>query len=203
MPFQTNNKSRLRWLAVLLSVFVLSGLCLTSCTTPTQVASLLFEPAPPPKAAVHQPRRPPYKTPPPAPLAIVLPEVLPTDWLGLLAALPKDAVGGADWVRAQNQKLIEPQPGLKPDAEDEPEIDLDVELEPKGLPEFKATYPHKPHTRLLACTNCHTGIFQMEKGADPITMDKIFAGEYCGRCHGKVAFDPITGCPRCHLGMPK
>jgi hypothetical protein len=32
-------------------------------------------------------------------------------------------------------------------------------------------------------------------------MDKIFAGEYCGRCHGPVAFDPAAACARCHLGM--
>ena len=69
------------------------------------------------------------------------------------------------------------------------------------MPDFKVTYPHRIHTQLLACTTCHTGIFQMQAGADPITMEQIFAGEFCGRCHGKVAFDPTTACPRCHLGM--
>jgi len=203
MPTQTNNKSRLRWLAVPLSVLGLSGLWLTACTMPPRVVSVLFEPTAPAKAVVHQPRRLPYKTPAPVPVAEVLPEVPRTDWVAMLELLPKDAVGGTDWVRALNENLIAPKPGLDPNAVDEPEIDLDVELVPKGSPEFKATYPHKAHTRQLACANCHPAIFKMEKGADPIAMDKIFAGEFCGRCHGKVAFDPITGCPRCHLEMPR
>jgi len=36
---------------------------------------------------------------------------------------------------------------------------------------------------------------------DKITMAKIFAGEFCGRCHGKVAFNVPTGCPRCHPAL--
>ena len=36
-------------------------------------------------------------------------------------------------------------------------------------------------------------------GADPITMKGIKSGEFCGRCHGPVAFG-TTGddCDRCH-----
>ena len=171
--------------------------------------SVLFEDAPPPgqeapaKPMVRQPRRPPYKLPEPPPVVEFKEEAPRTDWAALREKLPKDANGGVDWVRAINEKLIEPKPGFDPKAEDEPVLDLDVELVPKEAPDFKATYPHKIHTQILACGNCHTGIFQMEKGADPITMEKIFAGEFCGRCHGKVAFDVATGCPRCHLGMPR
>jgi hypothetical protein len=29
-------------------------------------------------------------------------------------------------------------------------------------------------------------------------MTKIAAGEYCGRCHDRVAF-PLTDCLRCHV----
>jgi c(7)-type cytochrome triheme protein len=78
---------------------------------------------------------------------------------------------------------------------------MNVELIPEGQPVFKVTFPHKEHTQWLACANCHPGIFQMRRGADPITMAKIFAGEYCGRCHGKVSFAVATGCPRCHLAL--
>lgn len=175
---------------------------LGACTLPPQVVSVLFEPAPPPKQVVRQPRREPYK-PPALKKVVVEDEVARTDWGGLFAQLPKDAGGNADWVRALGEKLIEPKPGLDPKAEEQPVLDLELELVPKDAPDFKVTYPHKIHTELLACTNCHTGIFQMEKGADPITMEKIFGGEYCGRCHGKVAFDPASGCPRCHRGMPQ
>lgn len=131
-------------------------------------------------------------------------EVAPRpDWVALRNRLPRDANGNLDWVRALNEKLIEPKSGPDAKAEEQPVFDLDVELVPKLVPDFKATYPHKIHTQILACANCHPAIFQMEKGAAPITMEKIFAGEFCGRCHGKVAFEVTTGCARCHLGMPR
>ena len=191
------------WLAPMLqSALVLGVLLLGGCAAPP-LLSVVFGPAVSPKPAEHKPRRETYKTPEPPPLAEVKADIAHTDWAGMLELLPKDAAGGTDWVRALNEKLIQPKPGLDPKAEDETVLDLDVELIPKGAPDFKSVYSHKVHTQLLACGNCHTGIFQMEKGAAAITMEKIFAGEYCGRCHGKVAFEVASGCPRCHLDMPK
>ena len=204
----TKSKSRLLVLLVLFAVLS-SALFLSACAPQNQWLSVLFEKVPPPgqekppEPVVRHPRRPPYKRPAPPALVEMKEEALRTDWAALLAQLPKTAAGGTDWARALNENLIAPKPGLDPTAEDGPVIDLDVELIPKDLPDFKATYPHKVHTQILACANCHPAIFQMERGADPITMEKIFAGEFCGRCHGKVAFDVITGCPRCHLGMPR
>jgi c(7)-type cytochrome triheme protein len=178
------------------------ALLLSACSW-QRVKSVVFEPTPPPKDVVHAARRTPYQPPPPAPKVTPLEERPRTDWAAELAKLPQTDVGGTDWVRALNEGLIDPKPGLDEKAEEEPVLDQNVELVPKDMPDFKATYPHKIHTRLLACANCHTGIFQMQAGADPMTMEKILGGEYCGRCHGKVAFDPATACPRCHLGMPK
>ena len=183
---------------------LLIALVLAACSAqPVGPLATFFEPAPPPQAVVHKPRRLPYK-PPAAPIIIKVQKAPPpTDWDAMLELLPKDATGRTDWVGALNAALITPKPGLDAKDEEQPVLDLDVELVPKDAPEFKAVYPHKIHTALLACGNCHTGIFQMEKGADPITMGKIFAGEYCGRCHGKIAFDPITACPRCHVAMAR
>ena len=149
------------------------------------------------------PRRPEYKTPAPPLLVEMKEEAARTDWAARLELLPKTMDGTTDWVLALNEKLIEPKPGLDPETEDEPVVELDIEFVPKDLPDFKATFAHNTHTQWIACANCHPAIFQMEKGADPISMDKILAGEYCGRCHGKVAFDVDTGCARCHLAMPK
>jgi c(7)-type cytochrome triheme protein len=59
-------------------------------------------------------------------------------------------------------------------------------------------FPHFPHTYWLDCGNCHPDIFVMKKGANPISMVKIVNGEFCGRCHGRVAF-PISNCSRCHV----
>ena len=195
--------TRLGRLGCIVAATLYAGaLLLSGCTSPPSMVSALFDTTPP-KHLVRSPRRPPYETPKPPPMVELKEEAPQTDWLALLEELPKEAAGGTDWVRALDEGLIAPKPGLDANAEEQPVLDLDVELVPRDAPDFKATYPHKAHTRMLACGNCHPAIFQMEKGADPITMEKIFAGEFCGRCHGKVAFDTATGCPRCHLAMPR
>jgi len=58
-------------------------------------------------------------------------------------------------------------------------------------------YPHKQHTELLDCSNCHPAIFIPQKGANQISMAAILLGEKCGVCHGKVAF-PVSECRLCH-----
>ncbi|MBW2313005.1 MAG: cytochrome c3 family protein [Deltaproteobacteria bacterium] len=121
----------------------------------------------------------------------------------LAQALPDDGLGNLDWVAAVAERLIEPAPGPEEDAPAAPILPHDVVLDP-GVPLFQAVFPHEPHTYWLRCDSCHPSIFVMRAGANPITMAKIFEGEFCGRCHGKVAFAPETGCPRCHvkLGRP-
>lgn len=180
-----------------------------SCSTETRyhVLSKIFDEVPrpgeevKPKPVVHQPRRSPYKPAAPPPIVgWVAPPPKP-DWHQLLVNLPKEQAGGVDWDSALEEKLIEPKAGLEPDAPDQPVFDLTLELIPEGQEFFKVTFPHKQHTEWLACANCHTDIFKMQRGGDPITMAKIYAGEYCGRCHGKVSFAVPTGCPRCHLAL--
>jgi c(7)-type cytochrome triheme protein len=111
------------------------------------------------------------------------------------------AAGSPDWAKALEEGVVAPRPGIDPKAEDETIFPLNVELTPADAPAFKVVFPHGTHTKILSCAICHPGIFQMAAGADPITMEKIFAGEYCGRCHGKVAFQPATACGRCHPVM--
>jgi c(7)-type cytochrome triheme protein len=115
-------------------------------------------------------------------------------------AFPKDLMGNVDWVAGLKAGLFQPRPGIDPEAAEMPALPLDVLLDP-GIPGLEVVFPHAPHTERLRCDSCHPAIFQMKAGADPITMAGIFAGEYCGRCHGKVAFAPATGCPRCHVRM--
>ena len=181
---------------------LLAALVTASAEPPAWISGLI-EPGPPPKPVVRGMRHPPYKPPQPAPSAPPVEETKRTDWAAKRDLLPRDAAGGTDWALALRDGLIEPKSAVDGPAEEQPVLDLDVELVPAGMPDFKVKYPHKTHTQMLACTNCHTDIFQMQAGADAITMEKIMAGEFCGRCHGKVAFEVMTGCPRCHVSMPQ
>ncbi len=111
--------------------------------------------------------------------------------------LPKARLGYVDWVVAITQGFIKPRDSLDPNAVTMQAINFDVifKVNVSGLPDV--VFPHLPHTLWLDCRNCHPGIFLMQAGANPVTMAKILQGEFCGRCHGVVAF-PISDCFRCH-----
>lgn len=110
--------------------------------------------------------------------------------------LPKAKMGYVDWVQAIKQGIIKPKDSLDPNAVTMQPIDFNVHFSVKGdLPDV--VFPHFPHTLWLDCRNCHPSIFLMRAGTNPITMEKILRGEFCGRCHGTVAF-PISDCFRCH-----
>jgi len=113
-----------------------------------------------------------------------------------LQILPKDNNGNIDWVKSLRQGTIKPQDSLDPRKPTTPVIDLDIIFKVKGdLPDV--VYPHYPHTEWLGCNNCHPKIFIMQAGANKVTMKKIEEGQFCGRCHGIVAF-PLSNCTRCH-----
>ncbi len=113
-----------------------------------------------------------------------------------LASLPSDTAGNqVDWISAIEGGYITPRAELAGDREVEI-LDLDILMNEDGsLP--RVTFPHKAHTRWLDCANCHDKLFESEAGATPVSMSKILEGEYCGVCHGAVAF-PLTECNRCH-----
>jgi len=113
------------------------------------------------------------------------------------ADLPKSRVGNhVDWVKALNEGHIEPRADLTDDSQKMTILNLDIVREVKGsMPDV--VYPHKPHTQWLQCSNCHPKIFKPKKGANKVSMAAILAGQYCGVCHGKVAF-PVSECRSCH-----
>ena len=191
----------------LLAVALLGGPWLAGCSTPRSLLSLVFDgvPAPgaepPPAPVVRPPRRPTYKPPESAPL-IEIPDKPPAiDWRARFLALARNAEEEVQWTRALNDKTITPRPGIAAGAKEDDPTDMDLEYVPKGQPQYKVIFPHKPHTQWLGCPNCHTGIFEMEKGKASMTMDKLNAGAYCGVCHGKVALPALTSCPACHTAM--
>jgi len=125
------------------------------------------------------------------------PELTWASYEELAAALPSDEMGNLDWMAAARMDVIRPRPGPDPEAEEFPELPLDVLLK-APVPDFDVVFPHAAHTYWLRCDSCHPSIFRMKAGSNPITMAKVLEGEYCGRCHGKVAFEPETSCSRCH-----
>lgn len=112
------------------------------------------------------------------------------------AGLPLDKRGAIDWMKALRSGAIAPRADLY--GTQRPQVlDLDILLKnTKEMPYVK--FPHNSHTEWLACSNCHDKIFVPKAGANPITMEKIFRGEYCGTCHDRVAFITHYSCERCH-----
>ncbi len=64
-----------------------------------------------------------------------------------------------------------------------------------------AIFPHWFHRIRYKCYACHPSIVEMKAGANPITMEAISAGKFCGVCHnGKIAWEvAFDTCPRCHV----
>ncbi|MDP2369639.1 c(7)-type cytochrome triheme domain-containing protein [Rhodoferax sp.] len=119
-----------------------------------------------------------------------------------LSKLPPDAVGNrVRWVKALEQGLITPRANLLPDTTIRV-LDLDVLMPRTGeLPMVR--FPHRQHTEWLDCANCHEKLFKSKTGSTTsMNMFQILQGEYCGRCHGAVAF-PLTECNRCHSVVRK
>lgn len=113
-----------------------------------------------------------------------------------LEGFPRDNAGIINWVKALEDGLITPRKGLYGD-EEMHAVDFDVIFKNTGSMPY-VRYPHKPHTEWLTCKNCHPKIFLPQKGGNPVTMSGIMQGNFCGVCHGKVAFPPTKNCGRCH-----
>lgn len=110
--------------------------------------------------------------------------------------LPLDKRGKVDWMTALRSGAIQPRSDLN-GSKSSDLLNLDIILKnTKEMPYVK--FPHSSHTEWLTCSNCHDKIFVPKAGANAITMTKIFQGEYCGACHGRVAFATLYSCERCH-----
>lgn len=111
--------------------------------------------------------------------------------------LPRDRYGLIDWAKIVRENLIKPRFSLNPDDEEMPPLKLDILIEAKGDFVDNVIYPHEMHTWWLKCEICHPKIFIPAKGQNNMTMVGIVQGNWCGRCHSKIAF-PLTDCKRCH-----
>lgn len=64
-------------------------------------------------------------------------------------------------------------------------------------------FPHWFHRIRYRCAVCHAELgFEMQAGANRISMEKIIRGEQCGACHdGQTAWG-AERCELCHSGRP-
>ncbi len=112
-----------------------------------------------------------------------------------LKDFPLDRRQQVNWVKALEQGLIQPRPSLTGKGE-MLVMDMDILFtNTKDMPYVR--FPHLQHTRWLDCSNCHPKIFIPRRGANPVSMNKVLRGEFCGVCHDKVAFSLFI-CERCH-----
>jgi c(7)-type cytochrome triheme protein len=111
--------------------------------------------------------------------------------------LSKDRFGLIDWAKLVRDNVIKPKSSLDPADEEMPPLKLDVLIPAKGDFVDDVIYPHEMHTWWLKCEACHPNIFVPARGENNMTMVAIAQGQFCGRCHGKVAF-PLADCKRCH-----
>lgn len=112
-----------------------------------------------------------------------------------MAGFPTNRRHEIDWIKALDDGLIVPRANI--DGTEEMQVmDMDVIMEQTAMMPY-VKFPHLAHTKWLACENCHTEIFEPVKNGNPITMGKILKGEYCGRCHDRVAFSLFV-CEKCH-----
>ena len=108
---------------------------------------------------------------------------------------PRDRRMQVDWVKALDQGKIEPRADLEGKTE-MTTLDMDIVMKNTQFMPW-VRFPHIAHTKWLACSNCHPKIFIPQENANPISMNKVLRGEYCGVCHDKVAF-ALFICERCH-----
>ncbi len=115
-----------------------------------------------------------------------------------LAGFALDRAGLVDWSAALASGRIRPRGTVT--AEAAPRLhDLDVVMRnTKEMPWVR--FPHRAHSLWLDCGSCHPAPFAEKAGAAVLTMERIFRGEGCGMCHGKVAFPAWQQCERCHSG---
>lgn len=119
-----------------------------------------------------------------------------------LQQLPVDKYGFVDWAKAINDGIISPResisgkpPRLSPEDSEKFDGDILIRSKMKFMPDV--IFPHSAHTEWLKCSTCHPRIFKKKAGATQITMAGIWKGQFCGRCHDKVAF-PTRNCFKCH-----
>lgn len=115
--------------------------------------------------------------------------------------LPRARYGNKiDWTEADAKGLIKPKDFIEGVSFEKKKMMVNLRNEPRkpklpGLPDI--IFSHAKHVVWAGCGMCHPDTFALETGKTPMTMEAIINGEFCGECHGSVAF-PLNDCSRCH-----
>ena len=123
------------------------------------------------------------------------------DFAVFTSELPKGRFGNnVDWEAAELSGRIHlvdtlPEISVRRKALDVP-ADYNIEAKIHGLPQI--VFSHKKHAVWNGCELCHPDIYGVKAGETKYSMEDVFAGKFCGQCHGSVAF-PATDCQRCHV----
>jgi c(7)-type cytochrome triheme protein len=160
-------------------------------TAPNRVAARAPEPrrAPPPRPRLQVTDRDPIHDPTNPAYARLQ---KPSD---ALHDMPLDRVGRVNWVLALERGLVAPRASVDGKARMRV-LEGDVVMtDTRSMPHVR--FPHGAHTEWLSCDSCHPQPFVAAENANPINMEEIFKGRYCGVCHDKVAFSSFV-CERCH-----
>ncbi|BDG09212.1 c(7)-type cytochrome triheme domain-containing protein [Anaeromyxobacter paludicola] len=120
------------------------------------------------------------------------------DYDAFARGLPRTPSGQPDWARAEAERrlsLLDFAEGAAPvGARLKMERDVAFELDRAG----GIVFSHARHARWSGCELCHPQIFTTRaKATLGFRMRRIMAGDQCGACHGKVAFD-LGECGLCH-----
>lgn len=119
-----------------------------------------------------------------------------------LSDLPKGTNGNdIDWVKAMEKGKIKPKNYLR-DENIPIEFSREISIESTWVGISPVIFPHVTHGKWLDCSNCHPEIFGIvEESTEDLAMEYILEYEFCGVCHGKVAFPPNDNCKKCHPKM--
>lgn len=118
------------------------------------------------------------------------------------AKFPRNAYG-IDWEEAEATGLVKPIDALEGVTIKKPALPspADFSIQARVSWASDIVFSHKKHSVWNGCESCHPDIFpSTKKSGTRYTMFHIEAGQYCGVCHGKVAFTN-KACSACHKDM--
>jgi c(7)-type cytochrome triheme protein len=123
------------------------------------------------------------------------------DYASFVAKFPKLQAGNlVNWEESETRGLIRPIDSLPGPSPRRPPLkaqaDFSIASRGSWMPDI--IFSHKKHALWNGCEVCHPEVFpSVKKNTMKFSMFQIAEGEYCGLCHGSVAF-PLEECQRCH-----